>query len=272
MDLEILGLAPASLLVAVSLLVVGCHTAGPGASQGASPAASQGASLDGRTFLSMAVTENGAPRPLVPGTRLRLAFADGRIGASAGCNQLSAAYRLDGSTLVVDSLVTTDMGCDPQRHDQDGWLASFLRGRPTVNLSGDDLSLRRDATVIQLLDRRVADPDRPLVGPTWRLESLIQGQVVSSIPDGVAAMLVFGADGRVAIETGCNTGAATYTLEGDSIRLSGISLTKRACTGSLGEVEQAVLGVLQPGSLGYRIETSVLTLSAGDRGLGLRAE
>jgi heat shock protein HslJ len=229
------------------------------------------ASLDGRTFLSTEVSQDGAPRPLVPGTRIRIAFSAGRISASAGCNLLGGSYRLDGDRLIVDSLATTDMGCDPARHEQDAWLAAVLGGRPLVQLVGNDLSLQREGTLIKLLDRRIADPDQPLSGPTWRVESIVTGQTVSSVPAEVVASLTFAPDGRIAVETGCNSGGGTYTVDGRSILLSSIVLTKRACPGPAGDLEQAMVAVLQAESVSFTIEARALTLSAGERGLGLRA-
>jgi heat shock protein HslJ len=251
-----------AVLVTLVSLLAACYAPGAG---------SPPPSLDGRTFLSVTVTENGAPRPLVGGTRIRLAFAAGRFSASAGCNQMGGSYRVDAGRLVVADLATTDMGCDPARHDQDSWLGTLLTGRPAVRLSGNDLALQRESTIVELVDRRVADPDRPLVGSTWQVESLIDGQTVSSVPAGVAATLVFQPDGRLAIESGCNSGSATYTVEGQTLRLSSIALTKRACPGPAGDLEQAVLAVLGATPLSHTIEANALTVSAGDRGLGLRA-
>jgi heat shock protein HslJ len=140
-----------------------------------------------------------------------------------------------------------------------------------VRLSGNDLALQRESTIVELADRRVADPDRPLVGTTWQVDSLIDGQTASSVPAGVTATLVFQPDGRVAIESGCNTGSAAYTIDGQTLSLSAIAVTKRACPGPAAGLEQAVLAVLGSSPLRYTIEANALTVSAGDRGLGLRA-
>ena len=247
---------------AAALFLAGCAVGG-------SPSPS--ASLDGRAFLSVAVSDGGQPRPLVSGTRIRIAFSSGRISASAGCNALGSSYRLDGGRLIVDQLGQTDMGCDPPRLEQDAWLAAFLADHPAVRLAGDDLALQRDSTIIELLDRRVADPDRPLVGTTWRVGSIIAGQAVSSVPAGASATLTLQPDGRFALDTGCNTGGGKYTVEGTTVRLSAIALTKRACPGPAGELEQAVLGVLQLSPITFEIEARALTLTAGDHGLGLLA-
>ena len=74
--------------------------------------------------------------------------------------------------------------------------------------SGDELVLEDGATVITLLDREVADPDLPLVGPVWTVTAIITGDAVSSVPEGVIATLVFTDDGLVMVNTGCNSGVA----------------------------------------------------------------
>jgi heat shock protein HslJ len=248
-------------LLTVVLLVAACHAGGSPSPQ----------PLDGRTFLSASVSEGGKARVLAPGTRIRIGFSSGRVTASAGCNLLGGAYRLAGGRLLVEQLATTDMGCDPARHEQDAWLATFLEGGPAVRLAGDDLSLEREATIVQLVDRRVADPDRPLVGTTWKVESIIRGASVSSVPQDVVASFLFQSDGQVRVETGCNAGGGSYVVDGTSLRLSAVALTKRACSGPAGELERAVVALLGAEGVGFVIEASALTLSAGDRGLGLRA-
>jgi heat shock protein HslJ len=246
-------------IVLLALLVTACGDAA-GALQ----------PLDGRTFLSVSVTKGGVNQPLVPGTQIRLNFKDGQIGLSAGCNIIGGTYRLAGARLVVDAAGMTEMGCDDARHAQDDWLATFMSSRPTIRLTGNELVLDDGATVITLADRRVVDPDLGLVGPTWTVDSIISGQAVSSIPDGVVATLQFAADGSVRVNTSCNTGTSQVEVAGGTIRFGPIALTKKACPGAAGEMEAAVLAVLRSEQVGYKIEARTLTLTAGDRGLQLR--
>ena len=53
-------------------------------------------------------------------------------------------------------MTQTEIGCDPPRHDQDEWLSGFLTSSPTVTLSGNELTLTKDTTTIELVDREVA--------------------------------------------------------------------------------------------------------------------
>lgn len=244
-------------LVAISLLAIACNAAG-------SPA---GANLDGRAFVSIDVTANGVPRPLVPGTQIRLSFDSGNLGASAGCNHLGGSYRLEGGRLAVDAMAMTEMGCDAPRHAQDEWLSTFLGSRPQVRLNGAELVLDGGATVVRLLDTEVAEPDRPLTGTRWLLGSLIEGEAVSSVPAGVVATLELTADGNVSVNAGCNQGGGRYEVAGGVIRFSDIAMTRMACEGAAGQVEQQVLAVLGAPAVSYAIDGATLTLSADGRGL-----
>jgi hypothetical protein len=75
----------------------------------------------GRTRSSPpAVAQDGTPRPLVPGTQVRLTFgADDAIGVNAGCNTMGGSYRVEGSSLRVDGGAMTEMACDEPRMQQD---------------------------------------------------------------------------------------------------------------------------------------------------------
>lgn len=226
--------------------------------------------LDGRQFLSTTVAEAGADRPLVAGTRVRLGFEEGRLTASAGCNTMGGTFRIEDGRLLTADAAMTEIGCDPPRHAQDDWLFAFLGSRPTIRLTGNDLVLERGTTVMRLLDREVAEPDLPLVGTLWTVDSIVVGEVVSSVPAGAVATMVFSGDGFVAFTTGCNEGGARVVVEPDRLRLSEVTVTDRACPGPAGALEAAVLAVLGTDPLDYRIEAGTLTLAAGDRGLGLR--
>lgn len=227
--------------------------------------------LAGRQFLSVGVTDRGADRPLVAGTRIRLSFTATDLSASAGCNTIGGAYRIDAGRLIMDAIATTEIGCPADLGAQDAWLAAFLGAKPTVNLGGNELALASGTVVVKLLDRTVADPDRPLVGPTWTVDSIISGDAVSSVPQGATATLVFNANGTLTIFAGCNQGGATWTKAGSGIQVSDLVLTKKACVGSANELESTVVAVLHAGTMALTIEAGSMTLQAGANGLQLRA-
>ena len=233
-------------------------------------AAVPGLTLDGTEWLSTGVTEDGADRPLVDGTQIRLSFSDGQLGASAGCNTMGGSYRITDGRLVFEGGGMTEMGCDDERHAQDDWLFGFLGSRPSVAQEGDTLTLSANGTVIALHDREVAQPDLPLAGTTWTVDSIITGDAVSSVPGGAVATLVFTDTGQVEVDTGCNTGSGTYEVTDGTLRIGELMRTLAGCDGPTGQLEAAVLAVLNAGDVRYEIDAGSLTLMAGDQGLGLR--
>jgi heat shock protein HslJ len=224
--------------------------------------------VDGRVFIATDVVGHD----IVPGSEIRLIFDGDNLGASGGCNQLGGTWSVDGDVLVVPpEMIMTEMACDPPAlMDQDSWLASFLSSRPTVALDGDTLTLTGADVTITLLDREVADPDRPLVGTSWTVESLVTGDAASSVPAGVRVPgLTFDA-GRVSVDAGCNTGSGEYEATDRDIVFGPIAITRMACDEASMQVEAQVLAVLD-GTAAYSIEADVLTLTNGDTGLVLRA-
>jgi len=258
------------LTAALAVLVAGCSagtgapapTTGGGPPIASAPAGPKG--LEGRTFLAT----DAVGRTLVPGSVVRVSFQAGRVGATGGCNSMGGPYTIAGDRLTVGQLTMTEMACAPALMDQDQWLAGLL-DRSTIGLAGDTLTLAKDATRLTLLDREVADPDRPLVGTRWVVDGLVEGDAISSVPAGVVATLTFSAD-SVEVETGCNRGGGAVTLTDRTITFGPFVSTKMACQGGSVEIERILMATLK-GEVRYTITAAALVLDAGAAGLTARA-
>ncbi len=265
---------PQQFLVAIvaAALLAACSSAGaPGSSDSPGDPGSPASDLDGHAYLSISLDSPNPLLdvvPLVPGTRIRLAFADGAININGGCNTMGGAYRIDGDRIVTDQMSMTEMACDPPRMQQDDWLATYVSGS-TFTLDGDTLILLNNDVRLTLLDEEVATPDLPLEGTTWVLDGIIAGDVVSSVPVGVNAAIRFGG-GSVEVESGCNTGGGTVEVTADTLTFGAIGLTKMACGPDAMAVENAVIAALS-GTTTYTIDAGVLTLNTGAAGLFFRA-
>jgi heat shock protein HslJ len=252
-------------LVAVTTVTACAQPMAPGAGSSGWP--------EGRTFLSTSVTEDGAPKPLIEGTRIELRFAgDGQVSANAGCNHMGGTGQLKDGALVLTDLSMTEMGCPGGRHEQDGWVADFLTGGPRMKLSGDDLTLSNATVTILLTDRRVIDPDRPLTGTRWIVDTIFSGGAASSVPPNGPAILVIDPAGTYLVSTGCVGGE----VRGRTAVLAGqvrFAVTEEVpCTGSSNGLDRAVRDFLV-GELSYQIEARRLRLLQPDGdGLGLVAE
>jgi len=138
--------------------------------------------------------------------------------------------------------------------------------------SGSELVLANNTTEIRLLDRTFADPDRPLIATRWVVQTIVDRDIASSIPQGAMAHLVVNADGTFTGNTGCNNMGGTAAITNVALRFSGVFTTKMACEPDRMRLEQAVLGVLD-GDVNYEIEADLLRLRhSSGKGIDLRAE
>ena len=224
----------------------------------------------GRDFISTSVTVGGVDFPLVDGTQIRLGFSDdGMMTANVGCNHFGAMYRIEGGVLAITDGAMTEMACEQDLAEQDEWLFAFLGSQPLISEDGEQLVLEDDDTIITLLDREVAEPDLPLVGPVWTVTALITGDAVSSAPEGVVATIVFTDDGLVMLNTGCNSGSGAADIREVTIRFGDIALTRMACEGAPAQMETAILRILTADVVGYTVDASTLELSIAGYGLQL---
>lgn len=70
---------------------------------------------------------------------LQLDFADGRLGASGGCNRIGGSYTREGGTLRVDELAQTLMACaDQSLMTQDAAALERLQGELQLRLDDGD--------------------------------------------------------------------------------------------------------------------------------------
>lgn len=192
------------MLVGLALVVAGC---------GGEDVADE---LDGREFWSTSVTENGAERALVPGTKIQLRFDGKNIGASAGCNSMGGPYTIEGDTLRVTEMGMTEMGCDPARHEQDSFVAALLTDSPTVTLVGDTLTVESGTVRLELLDATVANPDVAIVGTLWEVTGFIDGQAATSMNVARAGTLTFTDESTMSGFDGCGDFSAPVEVSDGS--------------------------------------------------------
>lgn len=224
---------------------------------------------EGRTFVSVAVTGEQ-----VPGNGpLTLNFADGRLSAFAGCNHGSGPADLGGGHLTT-RLTTTMMACPAPLGDADAWMARFIEARPAWSLSADTLTLSTDTATVTLRDKSVLDPDRPLIGTSWRVETLVteQAAMTSVVLEQARPGLTIRGDRTVTGWTGCNTFYGRAEIVDETVTFGTLNTSGPFCDGELGDLERSILRVLD-GPVKTSIDADRLTLTgAKGTGLVLRAE
>lgn len=239
-------------VIAVALLVTGCGTPGAG--------------MLGEVFHSTSVTEQGQPRPLVEGTRVELRFTeDGQLFVSAGCEEMHGRVETGDFKLEVSDRNTTALGCTrPALRTQDKWLFGLLSESPSWRFEGESLVITGSNAEIVLAQEKPV----PLEGGKWTVDGLISNDVVSPVPGGVVATLVFGSE-QVEVSAGCNSGSAQYRhLAGWRMRFDRLVLTEKACGPDEMTVEKVVTDLLD-GQVTAKRERNTMTLT-NSSGAGLR--
>ncbi|MEI6401285.1 MAG: META domain-containing protein [Actinomycetota bacterium] len=221
--------------------------------------------LAGKTYLSQTTTGI----TLAPDAVLRISFEDGRISVSGGCNGMGGDVTFEGDAMTVGPMMSTQMACDQSLMDQDSAVQAFLTAGTTVSVDGDTLTLTGGEATITLLDREVADPDRPLADTAWTVTGVISSDAISSGWGSAVASLTI-VDGQAQVNTGCNRGVATVTVDeaAGTIAFGPLALTKMMCDDDAMRLEQEISRVLT-GTATYSIEAGSLTLMNGTDGLQL---
>lgn len=205
----------------------------------------------------------------LPGTTLRLGVKDRQLLLNAGCNAMFGKYTVvtDGN-LVTDTLGTTEKSCPPGLGTQETWFRNFISSWPHIERSGPRLRLSNQEARLVFLDRKHSEPDQPLVGKPWKVNTLLDGEYARHLALTRPPSLTFRADQSLELFTGCNTGRGKYTVHGSTLQLSNLSFTKMACSGNEGDADKLVKAVLVNGAVGFSIDQRTLELERGSAGLG----
>ena len=148
------------------------------------------------------------------------------------------------------------MGCPNQDlHKQDDWLSKLLSATPSWQMDGANLVITGSGAEIVLATEAPA----ALEGGTWTVDSLVTAAAASSVPGAVSATLAF-SDGKVNVFTGCNSGSASYRVDGRAITFASLLHTDKVCGPDETLVEKALLAALD-GQVTYKIDRNSLSLT-----------
>jgi heat shock protein HslJ len=226
--------------------------------------------LGDREFLS----ESVEGRTLVAGTSIHMNFFGDGLGASLGCNSMNTEqYALVDGHVECDWFSITELGCEAPRHEQDEWFLAFLQGSPAYSLVEPRLTLSDDDVTVVLIDREVADPDRPLEGRNWEVTGLIENGFVF-VAEFSPAQLSFSDSGSFSIVTPCSPGIGSFDVVGSTLVLSGVQLTPNECPDQefAMRAHEHMSLVLADGEVEHHIDADSLTIERGDIGLYLSTE
>lgn len=201
---------------------------------------------------------DGTPLALVATHPVTLRVDGDTVGGTSACNSYGGTLRLDGNRASIDEIYMTEMACI-----EDGVMeleAAYLEALGLIDtaavdgvhlvLSGEGVTLRFE--VVE------PEPDALLIGTTWLLETLVDGETAST--PAADASIRFEEDGTVTGHNGCNGFGGTYDPDDG---FSDLFQTLIGCMDAVADQETHFMGVLgsQPT---LAIEGSQLTITAPD--------
>jgi len=242
-------------IAALALAACGSATSGPAAS-------SMMASAEGNPWmLASYVNAEGKTVDVPAGTEITALFEQGRVTGSGGCNRYAGVYTVTGQNVKMEVGGATMMYCPPEEvmAAEAAYLAAMDRVA-TYKVSGDQLQLAgEDGGVV--LTYSVLQP-KALVGTIWGMTAYNNGTGGLTTPlAGRNVTALFGAEGDMAGNAGCNVYTAAYQVDGTNISIGQSTATTMACAQPEGILEQeaAYLAALQTVTQ-YQIEGDQLVL------------
>ncbi len=192
-----------------------------------------------------------------------IAFADGSVSGSAGCNTFMGSYTVSGDSLTIGELAGTKKACGPVETAVETAVLERLGKVAGYQMTADSLTLT-DSAGATVLTYAAAPSD---VTGVWDVTGYLNADksgFVSIIVD-TQITAIFGPDGTVAGSSGCNNYSGTFTVDGENITFGPAISTAKACIEPEGIMEQesGYLAALQS-SVTFVNDGSTLTLMNAD--------
>lgn len=197
---------------------------------------------------------------VVAGTMITAQFDDqNRLTGSDGCNSFSTNYTLEGSTLTLDpAMVSTEKACDDAVMSQADTFTQTLLNTNSIELGDGVLVLLQNG----VKGLTFVGQSNPLSKTSWNVTGYNNGkQAVVGPIAGTALTMTFGDDGTISGNSGCNSFSGQYSLSGQSLTISPLATTMRACIEPEGvdTQETAFLTALQQATM-WQLQGSQLFL------------
>lgn len=193
---------------------------------------------------------------------------DTASGTSA-CNHYSGDLEVEGDSVRLGGMSGTEMACEAAVMDLERRYLDALGVVARVERSGDALTLSGPG---RRLDFELDPPvqDAPLIDTTWVLESIVDGDVVSSALPGSELRLNGNGNGNLEGFTGCGTITGRFEVAADAVAVTGLATEPRGagpCPADEQEQHDRVVAVLRDGFTA-QVEGDRLRLRSG-QGWGL---
>lgn len=195
---------------------------------------------------------------VLAGTEITAVFGeDGRVAGSAGCNNYTASYAVEGNAITFGPAATTRMMCnEPQGiMEQESAYLAALASATAFQIAGNQLTLTNadGVPVATFTASEAAAPD--VAGTVWQWVSTQTPTETITVDGSDRYTIEFQPGGEVRVQADCNVAGGTYTLNDSQIKITITMTTLAACPpDSLGdefikELNEAATALFDGGDL-----------------------
>jgi len=162
------------------------------------------------------------------GTDLTAIFSEnGDLSGSAGCNNFSGAYQVDGDLIKIKLGPQTMMFCEEPEGvmEQESAYLEALQSATNYKIRGDVLVMMDDSGQ-EVLNFQASD----LVAYVWKWLEFLENNDTRTAPDNPENYtLEFLPDGQVKLRADCNNAGGNYSVNGSQIDIEITITTLAAC-------------------------------------------
>jgi len=166
--------------------------------------------------------------PVLDQTEITAFFdEEGNLSGSAGCNNYSSTYQVDGDQISFELGIMTMMACEEPEGvmEQESAYMQALETVTGFQILGDEMVMHDEAGQ-EVLKFKASD----LVGYVWAWMEFLENNDTVTRPNMPANYTVeFIPDGQVAIQADCNQVIGTYSVKGNQIDIELGATTLAAC-------------------------------------------
>ncbi|MAD30490.1 MAG: hypothetical protein CMC00_05635 [Flavobacteriaceae bacterium] len=156
-----------------------------------------------------------------------LFFEEENFSASVGCNTLFGPLTIEGNTLVFSVILSTLIGCPDSEVRREQELSTLLDSATlTYRIKNNHAYLEN------IQGQKVLNLIRPInveLVNAWKLNSLRTEMAVSSSILDDDSGITFLSDGKVSIQTACNSGVGVFSLKDELFSLKDLIFNEMAC-------------------------------------------
>jgi heat shock protein HslJ len=222
--------------------------------------------LAGTNWTLQSYGPENTQQTVLPEAPITLEFdeAGAGIGGSSGCNSYGSTITLDGNNVTLTPPISTMKACaEPIMRQEQGFFTA-LTSVTTLEQTEGQLILSGGGQRLVFVSAQSESPENTtLEGTAWRLQRFTKG---SALVENAPITLEFRTDGGLGGSAGCNTYRGNVTLQGNTLNVSPLATTRKACTEDVMAQETMYLRSLK-NAITFERTGDTLTLFAGEEGL-----